>query len=63
MRAIFTVFSAIADVLAPNTTLTRLTWRTRLDRVLTLAIAAFALAVTMAYQLYARWAPRADARD
>ena len=63
MRAITTVLSAVADVLVPDTTTTRLTWRARLDRIVTLGVAVFALAVTVAYQAYARWVPPADERD
>ncbi len=63
MRAIGTIISAIADSMTPDGTLVRMRFRTSLDMLVTLAVTILALALTVGYQVFGRWARRSGRSD
>lgn len=63
MRAIGTFLSAIAEWFAADGRLVRMRFRTTLDTLVTLAITALAIVLTLGYQILGRWARRSDRAD
>jgi hypothetical protein len=58
MNALGSVIAAVADSFMPDGTTARLRFRATLDMLLTLLITLLAVALTVGYQLFGRWARR-----
>jgi len=59
MRALRTVFSAVADSMTPDGTMARMRFRTTLDMLVTLVVTVLAVVLAVGYQVVGRWARRA----
>ena len=59
MSALRTVFSALADSMTPDGTMTRMRLRTSIDMLVTLVVTVLAVVLAVGYQLIGRWARRA----
>jgi len=63
MSAIGTIISAIANSMTPDGTLARIRFRTTLDMLVTLVVTVLAVALTVGYQVFGRWARRSGRTD
>jgi hypothetical protein len=63
MNALGTLVSAIADSFMPDGTTARLRFRASLETILAFLIALLAVALTVGYQVFRRWARRTEGGD
>lgn len=63
MNALRTVLSALGESMAPDGTMTKMRMRTTLDLLLTFAITVLAVALTVGYQVFGRWARHQNPPD
>lgn len=59
MSALRTILSALAEGMTPDGTMVRMRFRTTLDMLVTLVVAALAVVLAIGYQVVGRWARRA----
>jgi hypothetical protein len=59
MSALRTILSAFAESMTPSGTMVRMRFRTTLDMLVTLVVAALAVVLVIGYQVVGRWARRA----
>jgi hypothetical protein len=63
MNALRTILSALGESMAPDGTMAKMRVRTTLDMLLTLAVTVLAVALTVGYQVFGRWARRQNPPD
>jgi hypothetical protein len=63
MNALRTILSALGESIAPDGTMAKMRVRTTLDMLLTLAVTLLAVALTVGYQVFGRWARRQNPPD
>ena len=63
MNAIGSLISAVFESFTPDGTMARMRFRATLDMVLTLGITLLAVALTVGYQVFGRWARRGQGGD
>jgi hypothetical protein len=63
MNALRTILSALGESMAPDGTMAKMRVRTTLDMLLTLAVTLLAVALTVGYQVFGRWARRQNPPD
>ena len=63
MSAVGTLISAMVDGFIPDGTLARMRLRATLDMLTTLVVTVLAVALTIGYQVFGRWARRKTRAD
>ena len=58
MSALRSFFSAVAETMLPDTTITRMRFRTTLDVLVTLVATVLAVGLAVGYQVIRHWARR-----
>jgi hypothetical protein len=59
MRALRKAFTALAESMTPDGTMTKMRARSSMDTFVTLAVTALAIVLGVGYQVVGRWARRA----
>jgi hypothetical protein len=59
MSAPRTILSAVTEAMTPDGTMAKMRFRTTLDMLVTLVVAALAVVLVIGYQVLGRWARRA----